>query len=107
MLFLVLMLALPLTTVISVFYVRYRFTRSRLTDFQVIDSLMLVRGLSRISLRKDTNYWRYWIRGRNLSNCARIYIIAAQEVSGAKREIHVAFDDWCVRPPRLQVLLEK
>ena len=62
----------------SPLYIGRRLTRSRPADYEAIDELPMVREKTRISVRMENNYWRYWIRGKNLSNCARIYIVEAQ-----------------------------
>ena len=93
----------------AVLYLRFRLTRSRPSDYEAIDSFLRTRGLTRIAVQRDDNYWRYWLRGKlYLSNCARIYIVEANEPGGQRREIHVAFDQWpMMGTARLQVLLER
>ena len=93
----------------AILYLRIRLTRSRPSDYETIDNFLRSRGLTRIAVQRDDNYWRYWLRGKlYLSNCARIYIVEANEPAGQRREIHVAFDQWLMMgPARLQVLLER
>jgi hypothetical protein len=105
-----LLLLVPLVPLFAaaVLYMRYRLTRFRPSDVEVIDELLSSRGLNRIAVTKHNNYWRYWIRGKlTLSNCARLYIIEAEEPGGSRREIHIAFDDWPLGSGRLQVLMDR
>ena len=80
----------------------------RPADGQAIDELMKVRRLRTVSVTRNDDYWRYWLRGRlfSLSNCARIYIVVGEDPEGSRREIHVAFDDWPPRTGDLQILME-
>lgn len=92
----------------TILYLRYRLTSPRSSDFEAIDELMNARCLRLLTVTNENNYWRYWIRGRLLlSNCARIYVILAEDSTGKRREIHVAFDQWPPASGTLQVLLER
>lgn len=92
-----------------VVYFHHRMRRARLSDYHAIDDLMKARGLRAISVTRNDNYWRYWLRGRmfSLSNCARIYVIVGESSRGPRREIHVAFDDWPPASGELQTLEER
>lgn len=90
-------------------YLRYRLMRSRPSDDAAIESLMKARRLRAVAVRRDTNYWRYWSRGRlfTLSNVARIYVVLGEEPGGTQHEIAIAFDNWPPSRGELQILGER
>ncbi|WP_435008507.1 hypothetical protein P12x_005714 [Tundrisphaera lichenicola] len=94
---------------VLVVYLRYRLTKSRPADDQAIDDLMKARRLQTVSVTRNDNYWRYWLRGRlfTLSNCARIYIAVGDDPEGSRREIHLTFDDWLTHKGEPQILMER
>ena len=89
-----------------VLYYRSRMLESHSSDDQAIKDFVADLGWRMVSVERNDNYWRYWIRGKSISNCSRIYVVVAEEPGGVEHEVHVAFDQW-MRAGDLQVLLEK
>lgn len=96
----------------AISYLHNRLTKARRSDYEAINELMKARSLRTVSVAKTGDYFYYWLRGKNISNCTRIYIIIAERPSGSRCQMHVGFDPFRLDtqwPSRgaLQVLLEK
>ncbi len=89
-----------------VLYYRSWMLKSRSSDDQAIKEFIAARRWRMVSVDRNDNYWRYWIQGKGISNCSRIYIVVAEEPGGVQHEVHVAFDEW-MHNSDLQILLDK
>jgi hypothetical protein len=57
-----------------------------------IDDFAEQRGLRIISVTRSYNHFRFLFRGIILSNLARLYRVAVEDIEGNHADIHVAFD---------------
>ena len=70
-----------------------RILKSRPSDYAAIETFAASKGTKVISIKRNDNHWRYWLRGKLLlSNISRIFIVTVEASDGARREFHLAFD---------------
>jgi hypothetical protein len=90
---------IPLFGAIVLFIVadraRRNFAKARASDYAAIEEFAAARSLRIISVCRNDNHWRYWLRGKlSLSNVARVFIVVVEPAGVGRRELHIAFDDW-------------
>jgi nicotinamide mononucleotide adenylyltransferase len=89
----------PLVLALAIFAAALRlrlyFSKTRPSDIAAIDAYAVAHSLRVISVRRSNNYWRYLLRGKAfLSSVARVFIVVMESAESARRELHVAFDNW-------------
>ena len=97
-------LVLVLAILVAALRLRLYFSKTRPSDIAAIDAYAAAHSLRVISVRRSNYYWRYLLSGKAfLSNVARVFIVVVESAESARRELHVAFDNWG-RSGEMQVL---
>lgn len=76
----------------TIFLYCWRFVRDQPAHRSAIEDFAAQRGLRVILVKRSDNHLRFLFGGIMLSNLARLYRVAVEDIEGNRGDIYVAFD---------------